>query len=318
MSRTIVLENIRIDRAFLMNLAGFFSDQIGTCLLYSGGNFESAKKSYLFLFPYDFIWIKGGKQWRTNLGTQKKTYLSFFNPWDAYKLLLPEFDSHKQFPEWVGFFSYEMGAFSDQEKRLPYQYKDSPESYMQRSAVMLMVDHQTEQGTLIIADQADYVLEEKQRHWVDYLSNKHNWHELAATLSDTSKDKISQQPLSLSKPLEDRAAYVDKIEYAKGNDTREISIRSILSQQFGLSGKRNPFIFSAIWQRSILLPFPLICALKILQLYLLLQSVFCIKAADCLKHDRLKGPFHGEKIPKRMPGTGSYDYHLQRKKPSFS
>src|SRR5262249_33309242 len=151
----------------------------GTCLLYSGGQFESAKQSFLCLFPFDFIWIQNNTQWKANLNPYSRIELSLPNPWDALKKLLPPPSHHLPYPEWMGFLSYEMGAFSDREKKLPYHGSQMPDAYLQRCAVVICVDHQTNLGKVLIADQAFYVLPDEQLEWVQRFSNKNEWIELA-------------------------------------------------------------------------------------------------------------------------------------------
>ena len=119
MTRLITLDEVNFDRKLLINLTKLFEQESGTCLLYSGSQYDSAKYSFLCLFPFDFIWIYRQKQWRTNNEPSSRQVLFLDNPWDGLKKLLPCPSHNLPYPEWVGFLGYEMGAYSDEEKVLP-------------------------------------------------------------------------------------------------------------------------------------------------------------------------------------------------------
>ena len=60
-----VLKSIPITRQQLLKAASLFAHEEGTALLYSGGDFDSAKRSFLFLFPFETICIHGQKVSKT-------------------------------------------------------------------------------------------------------------------------------------------------------------------------------------------------------------------------------------------------------------
>jgi len=241
MRRQVVLDNIRFDRQLLLKLTHLFSNEEGTSLLYSGGNLDSSQHSYLFLFPFDFVWVQGKKQWRGKReDPDSKLMLAMENPWEALKTLLPSFDESNPVPEWVGFFGYEMGASADLGKPLQAIPATTPDAYLQRCAIVLAVDHQKEEGTLFVSDQSRYFLDEQNRHWVDRLSDKALWPEFVESLSPIGH-ATSDTSLELIGSVETQKSYIDKILHAKELISAGDIYQVNLSQQFTLQGKRHPF-----------------------------------------------------------------------------
>ncbi len=72
----------------------------GTVLLYSGGPQDSSKQSFLFIDPVETVTIYPD------------------NPWESLNERLKLSYDPNNFPEWVGYLTYEMGAFSD--LKLPF------------------------------------------------------------------------------------------------------------------------------------------------------------------------------------------------------
>ena len=84
----------------LLELSKLHQESPGTVLLYSGGPQDSAKQSFLFIDPIETVTIYPN------------------NPWESLNKEIKLSQDSNNFPEWVGYLSYEMGAFSDGE--LPY------------------------------------------------------------------------------------------------------------------------------------------------------------------------------------------------------
>ena len=124
----------------LLKLAYKYSEEPGTCLLMSGSNFDSAKKSYLFLFPREHIWGKGNKIFRSGINKKVEEF-TFKNPWDGLKELIGDLNEESDAPKWVGYFGYEMGAFSD----VIINLKKSPiyDFYFMTHEVVVEFDHKT-------------------------------------------------------------------------------------------------------------------------------------------------------------------------------
>lgn len=234
----LAFDNLPIERSSLLKLGNLFANEYGTCLLYSGGSFDSARFSFLFLFPYDFIWIKEKHQYRKYKGETQFAYCS--NPWDALLSLLPKFDGTSSIPEWVGFFGYEMGAFSDPEKILPYHEALTPDAYFQRSAVTLCVDHQNNLGKLYIVEEDFSFLNKDQKDWIDRLLCHDFW---KYTDSFENQPDFSQtfSRLILAHASDNLSSYILKVEQAKelirSGDLYQIN----LSQQFLLNGHIPPY-----------------------------------------------------------------------------
>lgn len=101
---------IHVSEEELLELSKLHQKSSGTVLLYSGGPQDSAKQSILFSEPSETITI----------------YADNRNPWDVLNTHLKFSNNPDNAPEWVGYLSYEMGAFSDQERPLPYYAPSIP------------------------------------------------------------------------------------------------------------------------------------------------------------------------------------------------
>ena len=212
--KQIILDNIRFDRKLLLNLTKMFYNEVGTCLLYSGGSFETAQSSFLCLFPYDEICIERHRQWRTGVEGSQRIECHETNPWEALKFLLPPLNGDHSFPEWVGYISYEMGAFSDQEQQQERPPSHIPFAYMQRSGVIIAVDHIKERGTVIIADPARYFLNEEQIKWIHRFKCKEHWEELAQNLSSLEDFTVQAALSAKIVPAESPEMFKDKVRKA--------------------------------------------------------------------------------------------------------
>lgn len=104
----------------------------------SGSNFDSAKKSYLFLFPRVHIWGVGDKIYHKGEDGAVREF-SCKNPWDGLKELIGDFNEEADIPKWVGYFGYEMGAFSD----VIINLKKSPiyDFYFMKHRFVIEFDH---------------------------------------------------------------------------------------------------------------------------------------------------------------------------------
>lgn len=246
MPREIDLD-IRFDKKLLLKLASLFAHQEGTCLLYSGGGYESSCCSFLSLFPYEIILQDGNQLSRRHLNSCQHRLSTSHNPWDALKELLPETFDRMPYPEWTGYFSYEMGAFSDKEKRIPHIPAETPCLYLQRCSILIVVDHREEKGRVVLADQASYISDKETLDWIERLSNPQCWQELLAILESVEIAETYQTPLHPISPFQTLQAYTQLVEKAKewimAGDIYQLN----LSQKMVLEGKRDPFyLFSQL------------------------------------------------------------------------
>lgn len=291
MSQVFDLQDLLIDRRTLLKIARVFADEEGTCLLYSGKQYETASKSFLCLFPFDFVRIHGGKQKRHRIGDDAAISLSMENPWDALKVLLPDLGKGEHsFPEWVGFFGYEMGAYSDNEQKIPYFSAKTPEAYWQRCAVVLSIDHSTNKGRVCIADQAEYFFEDKWRHWVERLSDQRSWREMVAHADtfDLNEEKVNTiyQLVNLSETVESYISKIEKIqELIRAGDVYQIN----LSQRFEFLGKTNSF--SLFTKLAMLNPAPFSAYLQLGEFSIVSSSPerFLSKSGNTLETRPIKG-----------------------------
>jgi para-aminobenzoate synthetase component I len=115
---------MHLSKQELLNIAKAFSHEEGTCLLYSGSDFDSAEQSILGLFPYDTIKVHNEE-----------------NPWNILKNGLDD-------NMWMGFLGYEMGNFADPDARHPYIPAETPDLCFYKHAVKIFVDHKKQKTTI--------------------------------------------------------------------------------------------------------------------------------------------------------------------------
>ena len=87
----------------LFAAARFFAEWEGTCFLYSGGNGDAAETSFLALFPYETIEVRGDTS---------------TDPWEELQHFFSALPPQAIAFGWLG---YGMGASADREKKLPYR-----------------------------------------------------------------------------------------------------------------------------------------------------------------------------------------------------
>lgn len=241
MPKEISLKNINFDRTLFLNLVHLFEQYFGTCALYSGGSYETSNRSFLGLFPYDLLWIHDNKLWREKINTDKQIVMTLSNPWDGLRSVMPDRTNDNTFPEWMGYLSYELGMHSDPEKKIAHHRSPIPEAYFQKCTLILAVDHQTGKAIVRIADQAEYLLGDEEKEWVQRLTEESKWEDLAKHLNSEEEDNASKPPLTLAKPIEPFDDYRKKVEKAKDlihtGDIYQVN----LSRQFNFHGKRNAY-----------------------------------------------------------------------------
>lgn len=255
-----------INRQSFLRLTRLFSQEEGTCLLYSGNNKENNVLkaynalsrpqinpcSYLALFPLEQIWVYGNRQWKQQLGQQEKQLN--LSPWEGLKQLLPSFNQEQRIsqnphPSYFGFFGYEMGHYADPQKQHNYHEDQfdttstsTPDSYFQRTALVIAVDHSTESIELIIAKDWEQKLRDTEQQfmkqllnplwWSQFLSEEKNMEEIIRKTFPQNGCIIEQQ--------ESQASYINKVksiqELINDGDVYQVN----LSQQFILRSFEDP------------------------------------------------------------------------------
>ncbi len=213
--------------SLLLNAAHFFSDDLGTTLLFSSEHHDNAT-SYLFLFPY-----------------QKISIQSEPNPWNTLKKKMGDFkSSNSPFPEWVGFLSYEMGAYSDEHFILPHSKSPYPLAYFQKSAITL-VQKGSEITVVLRPEFQNAVLEKragiadffKQSFWEDFFKNP-------PPIPSEQKEHFYEE-----EEQESRESYIKSMEraqeYIRAGDIYQVNLSRSLIQKTNLS----PFeLFTSLTQ----------------------------------------------------------------------
>jgi len=242
----------------LLPIAEHFSEFNGSCLLYSGGQQETAQFSFLFLFPYESCSIDSSGLWHQK-GQQRKNHSTASGPWQTLKSIIgSSIVDGEPSPEWVGFFSYEMGAFADAEKPINHFPPPHPYAFFQRSAVILRVDHRKNEGVMRLNPEAEAHLALPQKEWF-----KRFWIEGIQAMHDIPLKTRSQGKISRLCQLEDYSEYKNKIdralEYIRAGDIYQVNLSHLLSYQsegidrfslFKDLARQNPAPFSAYFNHE--------------------------------------------------------------------
>lgn len=205
-------DSLNIDKETLLKMANFFATREGTCLLYSGGDHDSANTSYLFLFPFNQFEIRDEQ-----------------DSWDFLKSKLDP----NAFT--VGFLHYEMG-FINADATL--------KAYFQQSAFILIVDHQSSLSKILLNPMAFGTLSDADLAFIENLQTPtffENWLKKLPEVEIQPTDQLNE-PLTILKNFENLADYRNKIadikEMILDGDVYQVN----LSHEIVLSGKRNPFV----------------------------------------------------------------------------
>lgn len=204
---------IKITPKQLLEITAVFSEMQGTALLYSGGDFDSAESSYLFLFPIESVTIKNEE-----------------NPWAVLKSRLQFANDKPAYPSWVGFLSYEINDLSlNLSKKIP-------DAYFQKCAFVLKLDHKRSLAQVFI-ESVD--LEDPFKTWLSKFSDVDFWKIFIEELQEVAS--FSSIPLSIEKDFETFDSYAQKIEEIKEMIRDGIVYQVNLSHERIFKGSRDPY-----------------------------------------------------------------------------
>lgn len=233
---SINLNDLKVDEAILFKIASFFSDEEGTFFLYSGGDYETSRYTFLFLFPYETCVIHKSESGFEELESKFQFDLK-----------------NSEIPLWVGFFSYDM-AVSDQDS-----LNEFPNSYFQKSACTFVYDKKTNDCTLYINQDSYLEIDEKHRKWAHEFEELHFLRSFIENLPDIDTNpKKSSELLNRSETKEEYENKIYQIqEMIKEGDVYQVN----LSQQLTFQTHENPFIY--FYRLSITNPAPFSSYFKI-------------------------------------------------------
>lgn len=235
-----------------MELSEVFSLTPGTSLLYSGGNYQTSNVSYLFLFPKESLSIEGKTLFHQALGKEIISTIDSRNPWEGAKRFLPEESETRQdCPDWIGYFGYEMGAYSDEEKCFSFEKSIIPDACFLRPSVILKFCYTQKRVSLYAREAAISFLTQEEKKDLQYLTSDLKIQDLIdeRRCIFNSKEEIQMELLNVS---DDFTSYRKKIECAKELIYSGEIYQVNLSQRFQFlkKGQYSPF---EIFKRSALI-----------------------------------------------------------------
>lgn len=253
------------DAQRFLQLTAFFSSYKGTCLLYSGGAFDSSTTSYLFLFPHRSIQIQDSE-----------------SPWlDLEKRL------HVDRNFWVGFLGYEMGAKSEPNTVIDHQVTNYPLAYFQQCACVLIFDHLTCQTEVIIDQKAS--LDSEAHQWRLRFIKRNFWESFIFNLPPVPLFEGSA--FKVLKPFEERSIFMEKVNRAKewifAGDLYQVN----LSHESIIQTNKNPF--TCFYQLIQINPAPFSAYLNFEDFTIVSSSPerFLMKKGNLLETRPIKGTY---------------------------
>lgn len=225
----------------LLALAKHFQGEAGTALLFSGSSYETAETSFLCLYPYEKVIIEGDSLTRLTPDGEVETFLHGGKPWEALKQFLSIGKENDPYPEWVGYFGYEMGLFSDGGKRVPYHSPGYPDACFLRSSVVFIHELKTQKLKVKVSGKRVPFMAKRQRELLDLIANPALWHAFLQKLKQAPKTIFEASESVVVQPLETLESYVEKVHQAKkmifSGDIYQVN----LSQKIVLKSEANPF-----------------------------------------------------------------------------
>lgn len=227
----------------LFSVAKFFSENFGTCLLFSGGSGECAKHSFLGLFPIESVTgsrnelqIKQGKNTRSEIVDNLWNGLEDF----FFTNLSSQPDSMA-----FGWFGYEMGGTADKDYFIETVPASTPDAYWQRCAIVLKFDHETFDVLIFVEKCLPNSMDPKSLYWIARLGNKEGWLSFLNTLKFPAVDSVSVckgfVELNGSDQEKKRSLYVQKVQQAKELISQGEIYQVNISHPFNFQVNCSPF-----------------------------------------------------------------------------
>jgi para-aminobenzoate synthetase component 1 len=226
--------------ALLMAIANYFADWPGTCLLHSSGQLDSARNSFLGLFPFETVNIYAHQLYHRKGNQYKELCVS--HPWEGLQehFFLPLAKHPLSIA--FGWLGYGMGAFADEEKALPYRSSHIPDAYWQRCALQLTVDWHTQQANVQVDLSAMKDLKQEAKDWVERLSTLEGWLTFIKTISCPSFTYTTfRSHSSFLHCPQRKAIYLNKVQQAQELIRAGEVYQVNLSQKFDFQSSRHPF-----------------------------------------------------------------------------
>lgn len=208
-----------------ISLAETYSEVDGTCLLMSGSQYDSAKRSLLFLYPYQEITVDPSSS-------------KFKNPWEQLKEAMAFTDTFHDVPEWAGYLAYEMGGYSDSDVVIPLQTPKYPIAHFHKYSIILSYQHATGELTLFSND----------AH-VDSTTLKKLKDTLLQDIPYRTKGSLTR--IRCIQPLEKKQQYYEKVNKAKERIFHGDIYQVNLSQECRYQGQFRSFdLFKRLYQKN--------------------------------------------------------------------
>jgi para-aminobenzoate synthetase component I len=272
-----------------LDLCNEFCDIQGTGILYSGGDYGPAEKSFLCLFPIESYYIKEMTAFHVRPGVSKPQRMKLIDPWEGLKNIIPrEEPKFPDVPDWIGYLGYEMGAFSDLGKKIPAQQASIPDAFFMRHGIIMSLEHRTHHIQIYLRKSSLSILPEEQKRIIHILSSEEGVKKFLS-VSKRKKKKIASPSLSLLWASEDAKSYKQKINLARELIFAGEIYQVNLSQMFRFKGEYSSFqVFRKI---AAINPAAFMAYISFTDFTLVSSSPerFLCKRGDCLETRPIKG-----------------------------
>lgn len=179
MTTKLNLSSALSDREVVLRMASQFAKQHGMHFFFSGAGHEVGHRSFLCMYSYEALAVRGRSVSRESIDGKEMVADAEENPWDNFRQLIDCDRASGEFPEWVGYFGYEMGRFVDGGKELPGYSPNLPEALFHRCAVIFVADHTKKTAIAYVEDPHSCGFVGEDAAAVSGLLQESNWSKLA-------------------------------------------------------------------------------------------------------------------------------------------
>ncbi len=248
----------------LFAIAEYFSERGPIAFLLSGSRYDSAKHSFLCLFPYKTISIQGRDLSVFGTGTDEKNIRSDQNPWDMLKNEIGSLSEEHDFPEWIGYIAYEAGAYHDNTVILDLPKNEYPDFVFSKYAVVIDYEHDTKKVSIRCSP------EEIQKFPKEIRENANKFVDGSVWNESFPQKKIDLPKVSIEKEPDSPDVFAEKImkakEYIFAGDVYQVN----LSHQCRFKGSFSEFdLFKKLHLKN---PAPFSAFLKISDQHTIISS----------------------------------------------
>ena len=264
-----------VDENLFLSLCKEHSEIDGMTLLHSGKGYDKHAKSYLALFPVQSIIIDNEE-----------------DPWQELQNSLKLSGLKNNIPEYLGYISYEMGAFSTPHKRLPYTRKGHPLAVFIKPLILFVWNREKKCLEAFLNGENATCISEERMKQITMLKNR-DWNRYFDSFSLKKEEAFSLTPISKEEKLDYSQKYHKIKEHLSIGDIYQVCLTR--QEEYACHG--NDFDWFWALSRSTPMPYAAFMRIKEGAILSLSPERFLKKDGDVLITQPIKGTAKREEDP---------------------